>query len=248
MVQPIILAAGKGTRMQSDLPKALFPFSGKAMLDWVLEAMARVEGANTPIVVVGHKGDSVRDYVGTRAVCVEQKEISGTASAVMVAMPHVPPEVKDAFIMYVDHPFITPENVAKIVRQHKKFGATITLGTVRLPDYSDWRSVFMSFGRVIRDPMGQIAEIVEYKNANEFEKQTLEINPGFYCVEVDWLKSALPRIQKNELTGEYYLTDILALAIDDQKKIESVDITPEEALGINSVKDAELAEQLAAQG
>jgi bifunctional UDP-N-acetylglucosamine pyrophosphorylase/glucosamine-1-phosphate N-acetyltransferase len=248
MLQPIILAAGKGTRMQSELPKALFPFSGKAMLDWVLEAMARVEEALTPIVVVGHKGESVREYVGERAICVEQKEITGTATAVANALPYVPDDVRNVFIMYVDQPFITPESIKAISKTHEETGATLTLGTVKLPDYSDWRSVFVAFGRIIRDPNGNVAEIVEYKNANEIERATLEVNPGFYCVEVAWLKNALSRINANEMTGEYYLTDILALAIDDEKKISSVFITPEEGLGINSVKDAEFAEALAAQG
>ncbi len=246
MLQPIILAAGKGTRMQSELPKALFPFSGKAMLDWVLEAMSRVEGANTPIVVVGHKGESVRGYVGERAFCVDQKEISGTATAVSAAMPYVPPAAKNVFIMYVDQPFITAESVKAIWKTHEESGAALTLGTVKLPDFLDWRSVFVAFGRIIRDPNGNVAEIIEYKNANELERAMLEVNPGFYCVDVEWLKGALERIKANEMTGEYYLTDILALAIDDEKKISSVFITPEEGLGINSVKDAELAEQVAA--
>jgi bifunctional UDP-N-acetylglucosamine pyrophosphorylase/glucosamine-1-phosphate N-acetyltransferase len=248
MVQPIILAAGKGTRMKSELPKALFPFSGKAMLDWVLEAMAKVEGALTPIVVVGHKGDSVRDYVGTRAICVEQKELTGTATAVLSAIPFIPKETKSVFIMYVDQPFITSTSIEAIVKKHDASGASLTLGTVKLSDFEDWRSVFVAFGRVIRDHKGEVAEIVEYKNANDLERATHEVNPGFYCVDAEWLTSALSRIARNELTGEYYLTDILALAIDDAKKIESVTITPEEALGINSVKDAEFAETLAAQG
>ncbi len=214
------------------------------MLSYVMSALAKAKNCEKPIVVVGHKAQMVRDFVGDTAVCIEQTELSGTATAVKSAMSAVPDTAAKIFIIYGDNPFITAKSVKAIEKAHDKAGAIITLATAKVDDFLDWRSAFMSFGRIVRDPQGEVAEIVEYKNATEHERGILEINPGFYCVDAVWLKSALSRIEANPLTGEYYLTDLLSLAIDDSKKVASVAIAPEEAFGVNSQEDAQVAETL----
>jgi bifunctional UDP-N-acetylglucosamine pyrophosphorylase/glucosamine-1-phosphate N-acetyltransferase len=246
MMQPIILAAGKGTRMGSDLPKTLCAVAGKPMLAYILEALASAQNCTSPIIVVGHKGDQIREFVGPSITCVEQSDLSGTGTATRVALPSIPQDATKVFILYGDHPFITPESIRAIEEAHDKAKATITLATATVKDFNDWRKVFVSFGRVMRDPSGEVEGIREYKNTNEIEQNILEINPGFYCVDKAWLTQALEQVERNAITNEFYLTDIVSLALDEEKKIETVSITAEEALGINSQGDAAQAESLLA--
>ncbi len=246
MMQPIILAAGKGTRMGSDLPKTLCIVAGKPMLAHILEALASAQNCSSPIIVVGHKGDQIRAFVGPSITCVEQPDLSGTGTATRVALPSVPSEATKVFILYGDHPFITAQSVRAIEEAHDKAGATITLATATVKDFNDWRRVFASFGRVLRNQDGSVEEIRDYKNANEHEQNVLEINPGFYCVDKMWLTQALEQVERDSVTGEFYLTDIVSFALDEEKKIETISITPEEALGINSPDDAAQAESLLA--
>jgi bifunctional UDP-N-acetylglucosamine pyrophosphorylase/glucosamine-1-phosphate N-acetyltransferase len=244
MLQPIILAAGRGTRMGSDLPKTLCVVAGKPMLAHILHTLTQAGNCLPPIVVVGYKGEEVKTFVGGAGLTVEQTELSGTGTAAKIALAAIPHDAQKVLIMYGDHPFITPESVRAIEAAHDKAGATITLGTVTVQDFSDWRRVFVSFGRVVRNLKGQVQEIREYKNANEHEQNIHELNMGFYCIDRAWLEGALPQIERDAVSGEYYLTDIVSLALYEEKTVETITIAPEEALGINSPEDAALAESL----
>ena len=246
MMQPIILAAGKGTRMGSDLPKTLCVVAGKPMLAHILASINEAGNNLLPIIVVGHKGDQIKAYVGPDIVTVEQPDLSGTGTATKIALPYVPASAKNVFIIYGDHPFIRPESIRAIEERHEATGATLTLATATVPDFNDWRRVFVTFGRVIRNVGGVVQEIKEYKNANEHEQGILEINPGFYCADRAWLEETLAQVERDSVTGEYYLTDIASLALYDGKVVETVSIDPEEALGINSPEDAARAEALLA--
>lgn len=230
--------------MGSDLPKTLCTVAGKPMLAYILESIAAAGNCLPPVIVVGHKGDQVKQFVGPSIVTVEQADLSGTGTAAKIALAAVSPEVENVLIMYGDHPFITPESIKAIEEAHRKSGATLTLATATLPDFADWRQVFISFGRVVRNLEGVVQEIREYKNANEIEQGILEINPGFYCADRAWLIEALSQIERDAVSGEYYLTDIASLALYDGKKVETIPLEPREALGINSPADAALAESL----
>jgi bifunctional UDP-N-acetylglucosamine pyrophosphorylase/glucosamine-1-phosphate N-acetyltransferase len=247
MIQPIILAAGKGTRMGSDLPKTLCPVAGKPMLAHILDALSNAGNALSPIIVVGYKGEQVKQFVGSTITTVEQTDISGTGTAAKVGLSVVPADTKKVFIMYGDHPFISAAHIKEIEERHDESRATVTLATAVVPDFTGWHSVFMSFGRVLRNVSGAVQEIREYKNATEYEQTVLEVNPGFYCVDAAWLTQALEQVEKDAITGEYYLTDIVSLALYENKKVETVSISPEEALGINSPEDVAQAEALLAQ-
>ncbi len=247
MIQPIILAAGKGTRMGSPLPKTLYPVAGKPMLSYIFDALSKAGNSLLPIVVVGHKGEEVKQFVGDKATCIEQTDISGTGTAAKVALSIVPEDATKVLIMYGDHPFIQPESIKAIEAAHDDAHAAITFGTVTVKDFSDWRRVFMSFGRVVRNQSGVVQEIKEYKNASEHEQLIHEVNPGFYCVEKSWLADALSQVERDSVTGEYYLTDIISFALYQNKKVETVSLAPEEALGINSPDDVAIAESLLAQ-
>lgn len=232
--------------MGSDLPKTLCEVAGKPMLAHILQALSSAGNALSPIIVVGHKGEQVKQFVGSSITTVEQADLSGTGTAAKAGLSAMAPDTKKVFIMYGDHPFITAEHIKAIEEKHDSSGATITLATTTVPDFTGWHSVFISFGRVLRSVGGAVQEIREYKNANEYEQNILEINPGFYCVDAAWLTQALEQIEKDSVSGEYYLTDIVSLALYENKKVETVSISPKEALGINSPQDVAQAEMLIA--
>jgi bifunctional UDP-N-acetylglucosamine pyrophosphorylase / glucosamine-1-phosphate N-acetyltransferase len=246
MMQPIILAAGKGTRMASELPKTLCKVAGRPMLSYILDALSAAGNCFPPIIVIGHKGEQIKQFVGNALTTVEQSDLSGTGTATKIALPEVPEEATKVFIMYGDHPFITPQSIKAIEEKHDTTRATITLATATVQDFNDWRRVFVSFGRVIRNQAGAVQEIREYKNANEHEQGIPEINPGFYCVDKKWLIGALDQVERDSVSGEYYLTDIVSLALYEGKLVETISIGPREALGINSPQDVAEAESLAA--
>jgi len=230
--------------MGSDLPKTLCIVAGKPMLAHILNSLTEAGNCLPPIVVVGHKGSQVREFLGSSIATVEQTDLSGTGTAARIALAAVPPDAKTVLIMYGDHPFIDPASIRSIEETHNASGAAITFGTTTVPDYGDWRRVFISFGRVIRNLAGDVQEIREYKNTNEHEQNIRELNIGFYCVDRAWLEEALGQIERDSVSGEYYLTDIVSLALYQGKHVETVPISPEEALGINSPEDAKLAESL----
>src|SRR3569623_189181 len=247
MLQPIILAAGKGTRMGSELPKTLCTVAGKPMLSYILESISQAGNCLPPSIVVGHKGDQVKAFVGPDITCVEQADLSGTGTAAKIALSVVPPHIEKVLIMNGDSPFIRPQSIKAIEEEYDAAGATIALGTATVPDFSEWRQVFMAWGRVVRNVSGGVLEIKEYKNANEHEQGIREVNPGFYCVDRQWLEQALTQVERDSVSGEYYLTAIASLALYDNKKVQTIPMAPEEALGVNSPQDVALAESLLAQ-
>ncbi len=241
-IQPVILAAGKGTRMKSELPKPLFPLAGKAMIRYVIETLQAAEDVLPPIIVVGHQGDLIKKELGDKYRYAEQTELSGTATAVKAALPLLDDQTP-ALVLYGDNPFITTESINRIRDAFMTARPTLAMFSVALPDYDDWRALFKAFGRVKRDLKGQVTGIVEYKNASEAEREIKEVTPGGNCYDTKWLKDALVRTKPNEQTGEYYLTDLAGMAILDGREVQTVPLPPLEAIGINSIEDAEHAKR-----
>ncbi len=239
-MQPLILAAGKGTRMRSTLPKALFKIEGTPMVGLIADTIAQVPDLQQPIIVVGYGAEDIKEYFGHSCRYAHQTELSGTGSAVAAALPLLPKEGY-VFILYGDQPFLTPETLESIVTICTTHRPTLVQSTVLLSDFDDWRSVFLHYGRIVRDSTGRIHRLVEYKNATDDERLITEVNPGLIAVEASWLHEAIHQITPNEISGEYYLTDLLALARHQGKRVESVSIGETEALGINSPEDAEHA-------
>ena len=242
MIQPIILAAGKGTRMRSENPKALAEVGGISMLGRLLKTFATVE-MKKPLIVVGWGAEHIKKQFPDERF-VAQTEQNGTAGAVSVCIPSLVPDDEAVFVLYVDNPFITKQSVEDIRTLFAQEKPAIVLGTTTVPDFSDWREAFLFFGRIVRGEGGELERIVEYKNATEQERAITEINPGFYCIDSAWLKEALPRVKPNPVSGELYLTDIIALAKTDGRRILTVAVSAEESLGVNSPEDALRAEEV----
>src|SRR5690554_540951 len=220
----IILAAGKGTRMRSSLPKVLQPLAGRPLLGHVIETAQQLQADNI-ITIYGHGGEQVQQAFAHETVqWVEQAEQLGTGHAVQMALP-VLGQDGVSIILSGDVPCISQATLEQLVEASQATG--IGLVTLTLPDAT-------GYGRIVRDN-GQIQAIVEHKDASEAQRQIQEINTGIYCVSNTKLHEWLPKLSNNNAQGEYYLTDIVAMAIADGLEVASVE--PELAFEVEGVND-----------
>lgn len=241
-VQIVILAAGKGKRMESDLPKVLAPLKNSTMIKHIVDEV--LEFTNTkPIVIVGHKKELVIEHLGETCVYANQDEQLGTGHAVSCAKEKAK-DAKHILVMSGDQPFIKKETLANLIKTHLDKKATITLGTTTLENFENECSAFNFFGRIKRDENNEIIGIKEYKDANEEERNIKEVNAGLYIFESNFLWNNLQKLKNENAQGEYYLTDLLKIAKEENKKIENIDLDNIEALGANTKQELETLEKL----
>jgi len=235
-VTAIILAAGKGTRMKSDLPKVLHPVCGRPMLAWVLDA-CRQAGCGRLLVVVGYRAELVREAFAHEAADIEwvvQAPQLGTGHAVMVCCGQLEPLSGPVLVVAGDGPLIRPETLEELLATHAACGAACTLATSILDEPG-------TYGRVIRDERGELAEIVEHLDADEAQRAVREVNVSLYCFDAAALRWAIGRLRNDNAKGEYYLTDALSLLRADGRKLAAVAaVPPQDVLSINTAE--ELAE------
>ena len=228
----VILAAGQGKRMKSDLPKVLQPLAGKPLLGHVLDTAGGLEAAST-CVVYGHGGDRVpAAFPGLDVQWVLQAEQKGTGHAVMQAMPGIPDDHL-VLVLYGDVPLVQLETLARLVAEAGPEAVSIL--SVMLPDPT-------GYGRVVRDGAGTVVRIVEHKDANAKERAIHECNSGVMCAPAGALRGWLASLKNDNAQGEYYLTDVIVAAVRGGLKVRAV-IAPTvtEVLGVNDkVQLAEL--------
>jgi len=221
----IILAAGQGTRMKSSLPKILHPLAGRALLEHVYIAATRLEASQVH-VVYGYGGEKIlADLSHLDVSWVEQTEQLGTGHAVAQAIDAVPSS-DEVLILYGDVPLITHETLAHLVLVSRESGFSLLTSYIDDP---------RGYGRIIRDSKGDITSIVEEKDATEEQRAVCEINTGMMCVKAKWLKQWLANLNNGNSQGEYYLTDVIKMAVDEGIIIES--IKSESVLEIQGVND-----------
>lgn len=226
-LKTIILAAGKGTRMKSAIPKVLHPVCGKPMIQYVLD-VAKAAGSKQMIVVLGHMIDSVRQQLPGDVLTVEQKKLLGTADAVKSTYSHLKSFKGDILILCGDTPLLTKETMRALVKKHRSSKAICTFLTAVVHDPQ-------GYGRVIRDMEGRVVAIREDKDAVGFEREIAEINSGVYCVNAPALFAALNNVKQNKAKKEFYLTDIIEIFKEDGQGVETVATDNfKEALGVNS--------------
>jgi bifunctional UDP-N-acetylglucosamine pyrophosphorylase/glucosamine-1-phosphate N-acetyltransferase len=222
----VILAAGQGTRMHSDLPKVLHPVCGVPMISHAIEAVKSAI-SETPVVIIGHGAEAVREFLAEDARCLIQDPQLGTGHAVMQAEATLTGKTDLVLVTYADMPLLRPETIKQIVSTQKKNKGPVTMLTVNSADAR-------GFGRVVRGPDGSVQAIVEEAAATEQQLSIHELNVGAYCFSAEWLWKALHGIQVTK-KGEYYLTDIISLAVMEGLVVQAVvsdDLV--ETIGINT--------------
>ncbi len=237
-VAAVILAAGKGTRMRSDLVKVLHPLAGRPMLAYVLD-LAHSFRPQRLAVVIGHQAEAVRDAFQNNAptwTWVVQKEQKGTAHAVSTAGRAFKGFKGTLLILYGDVPLLRRATVKNLLNTHWRTQALISILTATVKDPT-------GYGRIVRGPDNGIRGIVEETDASPSERSICEINTGIYCMELPFLFQVLPKIRPDNAQGEYYLTDVVAYCADKGVRIGWHETQePERALGINTRKDLAFAE------
>ena len=236
----VILAAGKGTRMKSALPKVLHAVGGKSMLRHVMTA-AEQAGAKRTLVVVGFGGDKVQAEIGAAAEFVLQAEQLGTGHAMMQVQPVLAGFSGTILLLCGDTPLLTGQALLDLVATHQQSGAAATVLTAMPADAT-------GYGRILRDESGQVLGIVEQKDATAEQKQIGEINTGIYCFEAAPLFAALAGLTCNNAQKEYYLTDVLAILAQAGQQVGAVEVADfQETLGINSRLQLAEAEKILRQ-
>lgn len=231
--------------MNMDVAKVLVPFVGRTLIDHVLEHALGAEIDPHPIVVVGYQGDAVRRELATYPVTiVDQSEQLGTGHAVSVCREAVDVN-EDVLVLYGDCPLVSSATIGALADEHEINGATVTLMTHTVPDFDIYGGAFVSFGRILRDQDGQIQAIREAKDATAEEQAIKEVNPAFYVFSGPWLWESIGKLESKNAQKEYYLTDLVSMAISQGEPVMTMAGTDlREAIGINTPEQLRLAESM----
>jgi bifunctional UDP-N-acetylglucosamine pyrophosphorylase/glucosamine-1-phosphate N-acetyltransferase len=224
----IILAAGQGTRMKSSLPKVLHALGGKALFLHPLEVARRLQPQKI-VIVIGHGGEAVqRAYGRTDVAWVLQEKQLGTGHAVLSAKDNFREFSGSIFILSGDVPLITENSLTALLEHHLKQKAALTMMTARLDDPK-------GYGRILRDPQGEIVGTIEERDANPAQKRICEVNAGVYVASPEFIFTALEGVDNRNQQGEYYLPDVVAIGLAQGKTIATLQIDDaREMLGINT--------------
>lgn len=222
----VILAAGKGTRMHSELPKVLHPILGQPLIQYSV-AVAQSVAQSPPVLVVGHAAEKVRAAVAEAAEYVLQEPQLGTGHAVQQAETRLRGKSEYVLILYGDMPLVTAETVQKLLDVQKNHIGPISVLTLISDDPR-------GFGRIVRGEDGSVRAIVEEAQATPEELAIKELNTGVFCFSADWLWDALKRVELSP-KGEYYLTDLVSIAVKEGRSVQAIPATDEtEMIGINT--------------
>ncbi|MGH2443598.1 MAG: bifunctional UDP-N-acetylglucosamine diphosphorylase/glucosamine-1-phosphate N-acetyltransferase GlmU [Chloroflexota bacterium] len=236
MSQPacLILAAGKGTRMRSNLPKVLHLLAGKSMLQRVLDS---VPNDIPPLVVIGCRGDLIRQALGDRCEYVEQGEYLGTGHAVKVGVEHLPAGSGQVLIIHGDEPMIDSRVYTEMLETQQKNGSAIVLLTAEVENT-------LEFGRVVRTPEGMPKDLVQHNDLTTEQQLLREVNLGVYVFDLQFLWRTLPGLLPHPPKGEFYLTDLVGVAHGEGSRIDAVRVEGgDDLMGINDLVQLERAAQ-----
>jgi UDP-N-acetylglucosamine diphosphorylase/glucosamine-1-phosphate N-acetyltransferase len=222
----IILAAGKGTRMNSDLPKVLHTIAKKPMVQWVVDAVTEA-GVERTILVVGHGAEEVKNNIPNCEFVIQEPQL-GTGHAVDVCREILADFEGDILVLGGDGPLVRAETITQMVEMQKETNASATLATSTIPNPT-------GYGRIVRDENDRFLAIVEHKNATPEQLEIHEVYPSYAIFDAASLWSCLENLEKNPVTNEYYLTELPAMMLERGEKVELVHaVPPEDILSINT--------------
>ena len=223
-VAAIVLAAGQGTRMRSQVPKVLHQLAGRTMIDHVLDTLAAA-GVEQLIVVTGHAAEAVEVRLAGRAETARQEPQRGTADAVRIGLARVPASTRQVIVAMGDAPLVPGEIFTGLIAEQAD-GREIALLSARVTDPT-------GYGRILRGGAGEVTAIVEERDADAATRALDEVNAGTYCFDAAWLRENIERAPASA-SGEHYLTDLVALAVTDGRRVAVLRAPrPELAMGIN---------------
>lgn len=239
----IILAAGKGTRMGLDMPKALVPLNGRSLISHLAESVFKSGVDEKPIVVVSPENKEIisqelADYDWQYAIQTEQL---GTGHAVKAAKDLIPGDCDQVIVLFCDHPFISAQSIKLFASGPK---AKVTIMPTELNNYNDWRYNFYRWGRIVRNGSGGVKKIVEFKDASPEEIEITEVNPGFMAFDSSWLWHNIESLSNDNKQKEYYLTSLIEIAFKEGHEIGTILIDAKEAMGVNSQEELRIAESI----
>jgi len=240
----VVLAAGQGKRMGAGAPKVLRELFGRPMVSYLVEAIQKSGVTNRPVVVVSPDHNLVQEALGDSCDYVIQPKQLGTGHAASCARSFLQGQADKVIVLYGDCPLIKPETIIDLKNKCEQNHNILSLFTTEVENFEDWRSIFYNFGRIVRDANGKIRCIKEKRDAGAAELLIKEVNPGLSCYDADWLWSHLDKLDNKNAQGEFYLTDLIKMAIDEGSEIVTVKVDPRECLGINTPEELEIAKKL----
>ncbi len=240
----IILAAGKGTRMESDLAKVLHPLCGKPLLHWALESASQLH-PDRIVVVVGHQAETVESETSRVFPHVEfalQSQMLGTGHAVQQCEATLKDFQGDILVTCGDVPLLQSSTLSQLIERRHTANAAASLLVARVDEPG-------SYGRVIKNEDGIVSKIVEAKDASPTEKACRDVNAGTYCFDSAALWRELGKIENKNASGEWYLTDVVGLLTQNGERVVAVDVPEREMTGINTRAQLQSLEaELVAEG
>lgn len=232
----LVLAAGKGTRLKSDIPKCAYPILKKPLIEYIVEKFETSTKVDETVVVVGYKKEFFYELLNGRVHFAVQEEAIGTADAVKAAKDFFKDKKGNVLIVAGDVPLMKVKLTDKIIGAHEEMGNDITVVSMELDNPK-------GYGRVVRNKYNMIEKIVEDKDCDEYQKQIHEVNSGIYVVDVQYLYKALEQIKPNNVKGEYYLTDIVEIMKRDYKVGSFIVRDTQQVMGVNDLYQMSIAEQ-----
>jgi len=243
-IKVIVLAAGYGKRMNSsEMPKVLVKMKEKPLINYVLDAIKFSHVCKKPVIVVGYKAELVKKHLGDDFDYILQEERLGTGHAVAVTRGLLEGNVDNILVLYGDMPHITARMINDLVDTHLSGNSPVTMGTVKVDNFENWKEGFYDFGRVVRNESGKVVKIVEKKDATRDVLEIKEVNPSYFCFQANWFWENIVNVKNNNNQREYYLTDLVQIARDQGHDIGTCIIKPEEALGVNTHSQLVLAQE-----
>lgn len=240
----VILAAGKGKRMGASVPKPLVEIAGKPMIAHLLDRIEKAGIDEKPIVIVSPDGESFfKEALGDRVEYAIQPEQKGTGDALRYA-EELSQGADHMIVLYGDHPFIGADvlkNLAKLMSEHEN---AVAMLTATVPNFEGQYSMFLRWGRILMNKAGEVLGIKEAKDCSEEELKITSVNPGIYGFPIPWVFERLGALKNENAAGEYYIVDLIAMAMEEGKEIVTAPVDPLMVVGVNTPEELQKAEEL----